>query len=218
NVQGKVTVVSARPMKPDEVYDVFLSVLRVHGFAAVPSGSMVKIVPDAMAQQDGASGVDALAARASDELVTEIVPVRHVSASDLLPILRPLMPQSGQLVAHAASNSLVVSDRAGNVQRLVGIIQRIDTVSDAQVEMIPLRHGNASDLARTLTLLADDKSGAPGAEATRVFADTRTNSILLSGAKNARLRMRALIAHLDAPVDSGGDTQVVYLRYASAKD
>ena len=91
----------------------------------------------------------------------------------------------GQLVAHAASNSLVVSDRAGNVQRLVGIIQRIDTVSDAQVEMIPLRHGNASELARTLTLLADDKSGAPGAEATRVFADTRTNSILLSGAKNA---------------------------------
>lgn len=218
NVQGKVTVVSARPMKPDEVYDVFLSVLRVHGFAAVPSGSMVKIVPDAMAQQDGASGVDALAARASDELVTEIVPVRHVAAAELLPILRPLMPQSGQLVAHASSNSLVVSDRAGNVQRLVGIIQRIDTVSDAQVEMIPLRHGNASELARTLTLLAEDKAAAPGTETTRVFADTRTNSILLSGAKNARLRMRALVAHLDAPVDSGGDTQVVYLRYASAKD
>lgn len=218
NVQGKVTVVSARPMKPDEVYDVFLSVLRVHGFAAVPSGSMVKIVPDAMAQQDGASGIDALASRAGDELVTEIVPVRHVSAAELLPILRPLMPQSGQLVAHAASNSLVVSDRAGNVQRLVGIIQRIDTVSDAQVEMIPLRHGNASELARTLTLLADDKTGAPGSESTRVFADTRTNSILLSGAKNTRLRMRALIAHLDAPVESGGDTQVVYLRYANAKD
>ena len=218
NVQGKVTVVSARPMKPDEVYDVFLSVLRVHGFAAVPSGSMVKIVPDAMAQQDGASGVDALGSRAGDELVTEIVPVRHVSAAELLPILRPLMPQSGQLVAHAASNSLVVSDRAANVQRLVGIIQRIDTVSDAQVEMIPLRHGNASELARTLTLLADDKAGAPGSESTRVFADTRTNSILLSGAKSTRLRMRALIAHLDAPVESGGDTQVIYLRYANAKD
>src|SRR5690606_19669459 len=134
NVQGKVTVISARPMRADEVYDVFLSVLRVHGYAAIPSGSMVKIVPDAVAQQDGASGIDALAARASDELVTEIVPVRHVSAAELVPILRPLMPQSGQIVAHAASNSLVVSDRAGNVQRLAEIIRRIDTGADAQVE------------------------------------------------------------------------------------
>src|SRR5690606_30269200 len=142
------------------VHGWFRSGLRGHGLAASPSGSMVEIVPGAVARQDGASGVDALASRASDELVTEIVPVRHVSAAELLPILRPLMPQSGQLVAHAASNSLVVSDRAGNVQRLVGIIQRIDTVSDAQVEMIPLRHGNASELARTLTLLADDKAGA----------------------------------------------------------
>src|ERR1700754_3238592 len=89
-VQGKITVVSARPMKPDEIYDVFLSVLRVHGYAAVPSGSMVKIVPEAMAQQDGASGVDGVRERAADELITQIVPVKHVSAAELVPILRPL--------------------------------------------------------------------------------------------------------------------------------
>ena len=218
NVQGKVTVVSARPMKPDEIYDVFLSVLRVHGFAAVPAGSMIKIVQETTAQQDGSTGVNGLGARAADELVTEIVPVKHVSAAELVPILRPLMPQGGQLIAHASSNSLVVSDRAGNVQRLADIIQRIDTVSDAEVEMIPLRHANASELARTLTMLADDKGAPANGEGARVFADTRTNSILLAGAKNGRLKMRALIAHLDTPVENGGDTQVVYLHYASAKD
>jgi general secretion pathway protein D len=218
NVQGKITVVSARPMRPDEIYDVFLSVLRVHGFAAVPSGSMIKIVPEATAQQDGSTGVDGLGQRTADELVTEIVPVKHVSAADLVPILRPLMPQGGQLIAHASSNSLVISDRAGNVQRLADIIRRIDTVSDAQVEMIPLVHANAAEMARTLTLLADDKTAQANSENARVFADTRTNSILLAGAKNGRLRMRALIAHLDTPVDSGGDTQVIYLHYASAKD
>jgi len=218
NVQGKVTVVSARPMKPDEIYDVFLSVLRVHGYAAVPSGSMVKIVPDAMAQQDAATGVDGLATRAADELVTEIVPVKHVSAAELVPILRPLMPQSGQLVAHGTSNSLVISDRAGNVERLAAIVRRIDTVSDAQVEMIPLAHANAAELARMLTTLSDDKTAQANGEAVRVFADTRTNSILLSGAKNGRLKMRALIAHLDTPVENGGDTQVIYLHYAKAKD
>jgi len=217
NVQGKVTVVSAKPMKPDEIYDVFLSVLRVHGFAAVPAGSMIKIVPEATAQQDGSSGLDGNRLHAADELVTQIVPVKHVTAAELVPILRPLMPQGGQLIAHAGSNSLVVSDRAGNVQRLASIIQRIDTVSDAQVEVIPLAHANASELARTLTLLADDKTAAAG-EAQRVFADTRTNSILLSGAKAGRLKLRALVAHLDTPIENGGDTQVIYLRYANAKD
>lgn len=218
NVQGKITVISARPMKPDEIYDVFLSVLRVHGFAAVPSGSMIKIVPEAMAQQDGSSSIDRSRSPSSDELVTQIVPVKHVSAAELVPILRPLMPQGGQLIAHAASNSLVVSDREGNVKRLVGIIQRIDTTSDAQVEVIPLAHANAAEMARTLTTLADDKTAQANGEATRVFADTRTNSILLAGAKNGRLKMRALIAHLDTPMSGGGDTQVIYLHYANAKD
>ena len=218
NVQGKVTVISAKPMKPDEIYDVFLSVLRVHGYAAIAQGSMIKIVPEAMAQQDGAAALSGDRNRSADELITQIVPVKHVSANELIQILRPLMPQGGQLIAHGPSNSLVISDRAGNVARLVNIIRRIDTVSDAEVEVIPLVHANAAEMARTLTSLADDKVSQVNAEAPRVFADTRTNSILLAGAKNARLKMRALIAHLDTPLENGGDTQVIYLRNANAKD
>src|SRR3982751_3251848 len=214
NVQGKVTVVSAKPMRPDEIYDVFLSVLHVHGFAAVPSGSMIKILPEALAQTEATT---APVERAPDELVTQIVPVKHVSAAELVPILRPLMPQGGQIIAHTSSNSLIISDRAANVQRLAGIIQRIDTSSDAEVEVIPLTHANAAEIARTLTLLADDKNAAPG-ESQRVFADTRTNSVLISGAKAGRLKLRALVAHLDSPIDNGGDTQVIFLRYANAKD
>jgi len=214
NVQGKVTVVSAKPMRPDEIYDVFLSVLHVHGFAAVPSGSMVKILPEALAQTEATT---AAVERAPDELVTQIVPVKHVSAAELVPILRPLMPQGGQILAHASSNSLIISDRAANVQRLASIIQRIDTSADAEVEVIPLTHANAAEIARTLTLLADEK-GAPPGEAERIFADTRTNSVLISGAKAGRLKLRALVAHLDSPIENGGDTQVIFLRYANAKD
>ena len=216
NVQGKVTVVSGRPMKPDEIYDVFLSVLRVHGYAAVPSGSMIKIVPEAQAQQDGSSGIGA-AGRSSDEVITQIVPVKHIAVTELLPVLRPLMPQGAQLIANGSSNSLVISDRASNVARIMDIIRRIDTVSEAEVEVIPLSHANASEVARTLTTLAGNDAAQPNGSA-KVFADTRTNSILLSGSKSARLRMRALLAHLDTPMENGGDTQVVYLNYASAKD
>mgnify|MGYP002663699061 CR=1 FL=1 len=216
NVTGKVTVISGRPMKPDEIYDVFLSVLRVHGYAAVPSGSMIKIVPEAQAQQDGSAGIGA-AGRSSDEVITQIVPVKHVAVTDLLPVLRPLMPQGAQLIANGSSNSLVISDRASNVSRIMDIIRRIDTVSEAEVEVIPLSHANATEVARTLTTLAGNDTAQPGGSA-KVFADTRTNSILLSGSKTERLRMRALLVHLDTPLDSGGATQVVYLNYASAKD
>ena len=219
-VQGKVTVVSATPMKPDEIYDTFLSVLRVNGYAAIPSGSMVKIVPEATAQQDGSAGLDgASRLHEMDELVTQIIPVKHVAASELVPILRPLMPQGAQLIAHPGSNSLVISDRAGNVARLASIINRIDMVSDSGVEMIPLQHANAAELARTLTQLAEVKgSGELPGDAPKVYADERTNSILLSGGKSGRLRLRALITHLDTPIASGGDTNVVYLHSANAKD
>ncbi|HSE12879.1 MAG TPA: type II secretion system secretin GspD [Rudaea sp.] len=218
NVQGKVTVVSATPMKPDEIYDTFLSVLRVNGYAAIPSGSMIKIVPEATAQQDGSAGLDGGRAHETDELVTQIVPLKHVSATELVPILRPLMPQGAQLIAHPGSNSLVISDRAGNVQRLLSIIGRIDTASDNGVEVIPLQHASAAELARTLTQLNEGKASDLGADASKVFADPRTNSILLSGGKSGRLRLRALITHLDTPISSGGDTNVVYLHYAAAKD
>jgi len=218
NVQGKVTVVSARPMKPDEIYDVFLSVLRVHGYAAIPQGSMVKIIPEATAQQDGSAGLNGTHTHEPDELITEIVPVKHISATELVPILRPLMPQGAQLIAHPGSNALVISDRAGNVERMVSIIHRIDTVSDAGVEVIPLQHASAAEVARILTQLVDTKQDGPGGEVSRVFADERTNSILLSGGRSGRLRLRTLVTHLDTPVNNGGDTQVVYLSYANAKD
>ncbi|HTI94886.1 MAG TPA: type II secretion system secretin GspD [Rudaea sp.] len=217
NVQGKVTVISARPMRPDEIYDVFLSVLRVHGYAAIASGSMIKIVPETVAQQDGSGGLNGTHQHETDELVTQIVPVKHVSATELVPILRPLMPQGAQLIAHPASNSLVISDRAGNVERMISIIQRIDTVSDSGVDVIPLEHASAAEVARILSQLSDTK-GVDSADQPRVFADERTNSILLSGGKSGRLRLRALIAHLDTPIADGGETQVVYLNYANAKD
>jgi general secretion pathway protein D len=220
NVAGKVTIVSAKPMKPDEIYDVFLSVLRVHGYAAIPAGSMIKIVPEAMAQQDGSGGLNGSHVHEPDELVTQIVPVKHIAATELVPILRPLMPQGAQLIAHPGSNSLVISDRAGNVARVVSIIERIDTVSDSGVEVIPLQHASAAEVARTLAQLADTKTNGAAdlGDQPKVFADERTNSILLSGGKSGRLRMRALITHLDTPMNNGGDTQVIYLSYATAKD
>lgn len=219
-VEGKVTVISSKPMDVEELYATFQSVLRVHGFAAVPAGGeMVKILPDAMAVQDG--GTAALGSSGRDELVTRLIPVKHVPAQQLVELLRPLMPQQGHFQAHGGSNSLLITDRAGNVDRLSALIARIDTASDAEVEMIALQHASAAEVARTLAAL-DPASGGAASQlnhnAFKLIADDRTNSVLLSGDKSQRLRYRTLIAHLDTPLSRGENTQVLYLRYAKAAD
>ena len=214
-VEGKVNVVSTQPMDADQVYAVFESVLRVHGYAAVTSGTMVKIVPEVIANQDGST----LEGEAGpDTIVTRVIPLRHVAAAELIPILRPLVPQQGNLAAHQGSNALIVSDRAGNLARIEALIRRIDTASDTAVEMIPLEHADAAEVARTLTLLTEDKTAALTGVQPRIFADARTNSILLSGDPSTRLRMRALVSHLDTPLESGESTQVIYVRYGKAEE
>ena len=99
-VKGKVTVISSRPMDSEEVYHVFLSILKVHGFAAVPSGEVIKIVPDVNAKQDGIPTASDSNPGMGDEMVTRVVQVDNVAAAQLVPILRPLVPQQGHLAAY----------------------------------------------------------------------------------------------------------------------
>ncbi len=205
-VTGKVTVISSQPMDEDQVYRVFLSILQVHGFAAVPGEEVIKIVPDITARQSAGEGAG------GEAIVTRVIPVGSVSAAELLPVLRPLLPQQAHMVALDKANALLVSDRRGNVERIGELVRRIDRTSDDPVETIPLQHANAVELARTLNMLY------PGAGADTAIADERTNTLLLTGDPAQRLRLRALIGHLDMPAESGGATQVVYLRYASAGD
>jgi general secretion pathway protein D len=154
-------------------------------------------------------------------MVTRVIQVDNVAAAQLVPILRPLVPQQGHLAAYPATNVLIISDRASNVERLVSIIRRIDQVSDSEIEIIPLQHASAAEVVRVLTSLTraggGAPKGAPGTGGTQVLvADERTNSVLLGGERSERLRLRAIISHLDTPLETGGNTDVIYLRYAEA--
>jgi general secretion pathway protein D len=217
-VRAQVTMLSAEPMSPDAFYAAFLSILEVHGYIAVPSGDLIKILPDANARQVPGIDMPVGQAGSADEIVTQVVTIRNVGAAQLVPILRPLIPQYGHLAAHQASNMLIISDRAANVSRLLRIIQRIDTGADADIEVISLQHASSSDVVRVVSALQQAASGGEAGKPLGLVADDRTNSVLISGDQVARLRMRALISHLDTPLEDGGNTQVVYLRYADAED
>ena len=217
-VKAKVTVISTDPVSADGLYEVFLSVLQVHGYSAVPAGDLIKIVPDVTAKQ-GPVPILGEDSNPSDQLVTQVIAVVNVPAAQLVPILRPMVPQQGHLAAYAATNSLIVTDRASNIQRLMEIIRRIDRPDNEEIEVVRLNHAAASEIVGTLNSLQSNNVGGPqGPGAIQLVADDRTNSVLISGDRAARVRVRGLIAHLDTPIESGGNTRVVYLKFANAED
>ena len=216
-VTAKVTMISSTPMSPDAFYEAFLSILAVHGFVAVTTGDVIKIVPEATSRQH-AGPIGTGSAAGYDDIVTQVILVENVGAAQLVPILRPLIPQYGHLAAHPGSNMLIISDRAANVSRMLNIIRRIDQSNDDDIEVVRLEYASAAEIVRIMTSLTQQPRADGIPVNTSLVADARTNSVLIGGDKSNRLRLRALIAHLDSPLEDGGDTQVRYLRYADAEE
>ena len=214
-VKGKVTIISTKSMNTDQLYQVFLAILDVHGFTAVPAGNnVIKILPDSDAKHSGTPNKGI-----GQEMVTQVIGIQHIAAAQLVPILRPLVPPQGHLAAHAQTNVLIIADRVSNIERLMKIIEKLDEPSGSEIEVIPLQHASASEVVRVLTSLQQkNKKSKSSADVPTLVADERTNSILMGGDKSARLALKGLIAHLDTPSETVGNTHVIYLHYAKAKD
>jgi general secretion pathway protein D len=217
-VNAKVTMLSSTPMSPEAFYQAFLSVLQVYGYAAVPAGKVTKIIPNTDVRQSPSLDLPQNVSSTSDEIVTQIITMKNISASQLVPLLRPLIPQQGHLAAYQAGNMLIISDRASNVSRIMRIIERMDESGDEPIEVIPLHNASATDVVRTLNQLNSGAGAAEGGSPVKLVADERTNSVLVSGEKSLRLKQKALILDLDTPRAGGaGDTEVRYLLYADAE-
>lgn len=218
-VKGKVTILSARSMESKEIYQVFLTVLEVHGFSVIPAGSVYRIIPSANAKQGAVRTQTKGKTRPSSETITRVFHVDNVPATQLVPILRPLLPQHAHMAAYQPTNSLIISDRADNIHRLEKIIRSIDQPSRAEVEVVTLKHASAAEVMRILTSIEKGQAAGKAASGPAFVADERTNSILLAGDTAWRSRIRSLIGQLDKPLGiETGNTHVLYLRYAKAED
>ena len=214
-VRAQVTMLSSTPMTSDQFYQAFLAILQVHGFIAVPSGSVIKIVPDANMRQYPSQDLPNGVSPSSEEVVTQVIAVKNLSAAQLVPVLRPLMPQNAQLSSVTGTNILILSDHANNVSRMMRIVARIDEVGNPDFDVMALQSATAGDTARVLnTLLAQTEGGTT----VRIVADDRSNSIIVSGDPTVRLRVKTLVAQLDEPVQNGTSTQVRYLLYSDATE
>lgn len=222
-VQGKISIVSSTPMSNKELYHVFLSMLQVSGYAAINGDGIIKIVPNMDAKiQSSTIPSNQGPHRFGDDMMVEVIPVHYVPAEQLVPVLRPLMPTWSNVSAYSPSNMLILSGRANNINELATIIKQVDTSSATGIDMIPLRHALAMDVANTLKDLVKTQPGGGGGQQTQttLAADDRSNAILISGNKTERIRLRLLIAQLDKPSYDGtnSNTQVIYLNYLRAED
>ncbi len=210
-VQGKVTVISGHPMSKKAVYDTFLGVLSVYGYAAVRDGDSIKVVPEAEA-----GGIIGDFGAASDsDYVTRIIKLKHVPASDIVSMFNTIN-RKAKIISHDGSNIIIISDRAKNVERMLGIINRIDKKSDSSIDMIPLLHASASDVAATLeTLLDNGKASLNGRS--KIVADERTNSVIVNASPAMKIKINTLIAQLDRPLESTNESQVIKLKYSEAE-
>ena len=220
-VKGSVTIASAHPMTKSEIYQVFISTLGVHGFTAIETHGVIKVVPISGVKQDVMKFTTASKPGIGDEYVTRVIQLDQVSAQEILPLVKPLSAKSGHIAAYAPSNVLIVVDRASNVQRIARLVNQVDKASNEDVEIIPLAYASATDIVKMLTKLTKVSAGKKEVpeRVTKYVADKRTNSILLSGEKAARLRIRTVITQLDTPLNSDtGNIKVVYLHNAKASE
>lgn len=216
-VKGKLTLVSEKPVDPRTAYDMLLGALRMQGVAVVEVNGISRVVPEADAKLQGAPVADAGANTGG--LVTRVFHLQYENATNLLPVLRPMIAPNNPINAYPGNNTLVVTDYADNMARIAKVIADVDNPDSLSADVIPVRYGIASDIASVVGGMMDTRGGGGNdpTQAVTVVADPRSNSVLVRAASPARAQLaRQLVARLDNPQTRAGNLHVVYLRNAQA--
>ncbi|KHS93431.1 general secretion pathway protein GspD [Pectobacterium brasiliense] len=223
SVSGTITVRSYDMMNEEQYYQFFLSVLDVYGFTVIPmDNNVLKIIRSKDAKSTSMPLATDAQPGVGDEVVTRVVPVNNVAARDLAPLLRQLNDNAGagSVVHYEPSNVLLMTGRAGVIQRLMTIVERVDQTGDRNVTSIPLSYASSTEVVKMVNELnkMDEKSALPGMLTANVVADERTNSVLVRGEPNSRQRVIDMVKQLDRQQAVQGNTKVIYLKYAKAAD
>lgn len=213
-IKGTLTLVSEKPVDKAQALKLLTSLLRMQGYAMVAADGYTKVVPEVDAKvQLGATQ----AGRAKgDQIATRIFRLNHGSAGGLISVLRPLISVNNTIAADPSNNSLVITDYADNLARLEKIIAALDGPGFSSLDVVPIRHASASDIAVMANRLLEPGSAADAGHI-RLLADPRTNSVIVRASSTARADLaKSLIAKLDQPTAQPGNSHVVHLKNAEA--
>ena len=218
-VKGTLTLVSEKSLTKSQAFGLLTSALRLQGFAVVTTGEgYAKVVPEAEAKlQSSPTNVGKRGTRVQgDQIATQIFHLSYESAANLTAVLRPLISPNNSIMANPGNNSLVITDYADNLRRLSRIIAALDAPVAADLDVVPIRNGIASDVAVLVQRLMEPAAGGDSGRVT-VLADSRTNSVIVRAPSQARANLaKSLIAKLDQATAERGNIHVVYLKNADA--
>jgi len=208
-VKGNVTIISPTKISVEEAYKVFESVLEVHGFASVPAGNIIKIVPALQARSKSIETMlreEAIAPE--DKVVTQLIPLAYADPDELKKLFAPLISKSSVIASYPPTRMLIVTDVLSNIQRLLKIVAGIDMAGiGEQISVIPLEHAIASDLSKSLSPVIS------------IVAEDRTNCLILLATEDDTVKIKELIGLLDKEIPRGeGNIHVYYLQNANAED
>lgn len=214
-VQGKITVISQKPLSKEDAYQVFLSILNVHGFGAVQSGNIVKIAP--LDRSNLGSTNHYQKSIKSDELIVKVINVQHITARDVLQSIKLLIPKTSHIAAANESNQIIIADTASNIRKIEKIILQMDNANQRSVDLVKLYHASALDMEILLNnIISKD---ARSKNNVVVAADERTNTLLISGSTpNNRRYFKEIVKQLDQKSDETNKSEVIYLKYVNARD
>jgi general secretion pathway protein D len=219
-VKGNVTIISNSSMNSAAVYQLYLSVLRIHGYASVPDAEGVeRIVQQVLAKQSG-NPLDFDANTRGEELITRVLPVKNTDPNELVKILRPMVPQYSHIAGITQPNALIISDHASNIDRLAEIVERIDVSDTSTIRIVQLQEAWVADIIAMLEQIAPEQigNGAKGPNRVTLVASERTNSMVIRGEPGTITKIISLITELDVPANRAGSIQVVRLAHSDAKE
>ncbi len=243
-VRGRVTIVSPTRISVEEAYSVFESVLQVKGFTTVTgAGGTLKIIPIREAKE---SNIETLQGsqrtRVSDRYITRLIPLQFIDAEAITNTLKPLVSKDASMVAYAPTNTVILTDSASNIQRILRILESIDVETyKEQLTVIKVRHADAASMAQQLSEIFGAEVGGTAAAPTparrtrrgsaeqaavaaakkgrvRIITDERTNSLIVLASRSSLEDIRRVVQRLDVPVSGGGRIHVYYLKHADAEE
>lgn len=217
-VRGPIKLISSKPLNKKELYELFLAVLDVHGFTAVESEGIVRIIANRDARQFAIPTEQTIKDK-DDGYITSIIQLNNISAAKVLAALRPLVPQYGHLTAYEPSNALIISDTRANIARINELIEQMDKAAVLAIDVVQLRYAQATDVVAMINQLEKpDPNRGVTTSPPIIVADKRINAVIVSGDEMSRQRIKGVVESLDRPQTKNSNIRVIYLKYAKAAD
>lgn len=216
-VNGKVTFISSHPLSTEELYQAFLGLLEANGLNAIPSGSIIKIVPQTYVNEEGRLTLSQNLTKSSEEMAVTIAHVSNIPAADVVKSLKQLTYRFGYIEPYPQTNDIIISDRINNIKRILALIHDLDKPTATSVEVFHLKYAQATDVVKNLSSILQQNGQTE--TGLRFIANERTNDVLLhGGTPEERIQVRRILSQLDVQLNQRSvNTEVIYLKYLRAE-